>query len=116
MKDKSIEINYSIGSNYSFSILPDNSRWVLYLDEHERRLMGRGNPFTDTLYTEFIDSIDDGEISDLLKVLIKKYKVNEVPALLMEADRGSCKFILGDVNAITAKISYLLQKLVDSYK
>ena len=106
-------------SNYSFSVVPEKN-WIFQLDRKGDkkgiRLMGRGNVFTDTLFSEYIKGRCGGEVSALLQGLIKKYGINERPAILFEANRGGFKFIKGEVAAITEKISYLLQMWVDSYK
>lgn len=106
-------------SNYSFNVVPEKN-WIFQLGKKGGKksiqLMGRGNVFTDALFSDYVKEKCGGEASALLQGLIKKYGVNETPIVLAEANNGRFKFIKGKVAAITEKISSLLQMWVDSYK
>jgi|GEM_PF-7017997 len=56
-------------SNYSFSVMPEKN-WIFQLgtkgDEKPIHLMGRGNVFTDNLFSDYIRNIYGGEVSALL--------------------------------------------------
>ena len=106
-------------STYSFNVVPEKN-WIFQLDKKGDkkgiRLMGRGNVFTDSLFSEYIRNMYGREVSALLQGLIKKYGISETPLVLLEANKGGFKFIKGEVAAMAEKISSLLQILVDSYK
>ena len=99
--------------DYHFSIIP-NRMWVLKFLPDGRRLMCRGNPFTDKRYSKFLDGLDYGEVSEVLRPLIKKYCIKGRP-ILLDADEEGFKFVEGDVAHRINSISGLLRKLVDSY-
>lgn len=105
--------------NYSFNVVPEKN-WIFQFGKKGGKksvhLIGRGNVFTDALFSDYIKEKCGKEASSLLRGLIKKYGINEKPVVLAEANNGGFKIIKGEVAAITEKISSLLQMWVDSYK
>ena len=103
-----------IPMNYRFAVRPDNS-WVLHIAKAKgRRLMGKGDPYKDNHYSEFLDGLCNGEVSEILPSLLKKHGIYEEPVLL-DADKSGFKFIKGDVAHNIEIMGLLLQKLVDCY-
>lgn len=82
---------------------------------NNKRLLGRGNPFTDEHLTEFLKGLDKGQVSKLLEYMLNRYGVHGEQAVLMDANNEGFKFVKGDVAIIAQKIGHLLQQLVDSH-
>jgi len=97
----------------NFDVKPDNYSWSLSLSK-TRRLLGRGNPFTDKYFTQFLNNLDDGMVSEKLKYFINKYGIHGNP-VLMDANDSGFRFVKGDVGHCIDAIGTQLQKLVDCY-
>jgi hypothetical protein len=100
-------------SKYHFDVKPDNTSWSLYMPE-DKRLMGKGNPFTDKHLTEFLEGIDKGQVCTLLEYMMNRYGIHGKRPVLMDANNEGFKLVKGDVAILVEKIGRLLQQLVDS--
>lgn len=96
---------------YHFDARPDDT-WVFYLPDN-KRLMGRGYPFTDKHLTKFLEGMERGKISKLLEYMLDRYGIKGEP-VLMDANKDGFKFVKGDVAVMRDKIGHILQLLVDS--
>lgn len=101
-------------SKYHFDLRPDNASWVLYMPK-DKRLLGRGNPFTDKQLTEFLEGMDKGKVAKLLEYMINRYGIQGEHPVLMDANNEGFKLVKRDAVAMAEKIGHLLQQLVDSY-
>ena len=106
-------------STYSFNVVPEQN-WIFQLDkkvgEKGVRLMGRGNIFTDVVFSNYVDNKYGNDVSTLLQRLIKKYGINETPVVLVEPNRDGFRFVKGELAYMIDTFSRLLQQLLDSYQ
>jgi hypothetical protein len=100
-------------NKFLFDARPKNS-WVLYFPDRKKRLLGRGNPYTDKHFTQFLNSLEDGKVSEILRRFINEYDIHGKP-VLMDANDTGFKLVKGDVAYKTEFIGLSLQKLVDFY-
>jgi len=98
-------------NKYHFDARPDNS-WVFYMPRN-KRLLGRGNPFTDKHLTEFLEGMERGKVSKLLEYMLNRYGIQGEP-VLMDASKEGFKFVKSEAAILADKIGRLLQQLVDS--
>ena len=95
---------------YHLDIRPDNT-WVYFLPN--KRLLGRGTVFSDKHFAKFLDRLENGKVSRLLKCLLDKYGIEGEPALIY-ANADGFRFIKGEMAYRKEAIGHILQRLVDS--
>lgn len=100
-------------NKFLFDARPKNS-WVLYFPDRKKRLMGRGNPFKDKHFAQFLNGLEGGKVSEILAHFINEYGIHGKP-VLMDAHDNGFMVVKGDVAYKTEFIGLSLQKLVDFY-
>ena len=100
--------------DFHFYMKPDKSAWALRLPD-ERRIMCTANPYTDQIFSQWLDNLNNGKTSKVLRALMKKYDMpGTVPVLMDCTDRGF-DFVKGEVQSEIDSISFQIQKLIRIY-
>jgi len=106
---------YKKAGEYHFYMKPDKTMFALEMPDGRRIMCHGGNPYNDKMFTFFLESLDNGKVSKVLRPLLRKNYIKGDNPVLMNCTDSGFRFIRGQVEAEIETISFQIQKLISIY-
>lgn len=106
---------YKKVGDYHFYMKPDKTIFALAMPDGRRIMCHGGNPYNDKMFSLFLDGLDGGKVSKVLRPLLTRNHIQGNTPVLMDCCNSSFCFVKGDIAYQIASISAQIQKLIGIY-